>query len=218
MLPKRWTAWQQRSRRIRLPRFLLHAGSNYREHLTHFFSLLARARIALGMPVLVARATSSIHGAAMGNTTAPPPWPSEFEDEWSRLELATPGFNDRAALYDEIAKRSKPPVPHYYLGVIGIGSGHAWARHGGAAAQVLLRSVGIGPAFRRGSPGNGQPIECAVLRARRLYRNGPRQPRQCNPMVHVPVPSIPGMTPNRSIERTSQRPLRALWPAAHVER
>jgi len=24
--------------------------------------------------------------------------------------------------------------------------------------------------------------------------------------------------PNPSIERTSQRPLRALWPAAHVER
>ena len=27
-----------------------------------------------------------------------------------------------------------------------------------------------------------------------------------------------GMTPNPSIERTFQRPLRALWPAAHVER
>jgi hypothetical protein len=25
-------------------------------------------------------------------------------------------------------------------------------------------------------------------------------------------------TPNPSIERTFQRPLRALWPAAHVER
>jgi len=100
--------------------FLLQAGLNYRERLMHFFSLLARARIALGMPVLVARATSSIHGAAMGNTTAPPPWSSELEEEWSRLELATPGFNDRAALYDEIAERSKPPMPHYYLGVIGI--------------------------------------------------------------------------------------------------
>ena len=27
-----------------------------------------------------------------------------------------------------------------------------------------------------------------------------------------------GVPPNPSIERTSQRPLRTLWPAAHVER
>lgn len=100
--------------------FLLQTGPNYRERLTRFFSLLVRARIALGMPVLVARATASIHGAAMGNTAAPPPWPSALEEEWARLEMAIPGFNDRAALYDEIAERGKPHLSHYYLGVIGM--------------------------------------------------------------------------------------------------
>jgi hypothetical protein len=29
---------------------------------------------------------------------------------------------------------------------------------------------------------------------------------------------LPSVSPNPSIERTFQRPLRALWPAAHVER
>jgi len=100
--------------------FLLEAGPHDRERLTHFFSLLARARIALGMPVLVARSTAGVRGAAMGNTTAPPPWPSALEHEWDLLEFSIPGFNRRAALYDEIAERSKPPVPHYYLGVIGL--------------------------------------------------------------------------------------------------
>ena len=99
--------------------FLLRAGPNHRERLIRFFSLLARARTALGMPLLVARAAARIHGAAMGNTAAPPPWPSELEEEWQALERASPGFDDRAALYDEIAERCKPPVPHYYLGVIG---------------------------------------------------------------------------------------------------
>jgi len=116
--------------------FLLQPGSNYRERLAHFLSLLLRARIALGMPVLVARATSGVHGAAMGNTAAPPPWPSEFEEEWSRLELAIPGFNDRASLYDAIAKQCKPPVPHYYLGVIGIDP----ALHGLGIGARLLKS------------------------------------------------------------------------------
>lgn len=100
--------------------FLLQPGPRHRERLTPFFSLLARARIALGMPVLVARETLRIHGVAMGNTATPPPWPSDLEEEWSRLELVAPGFNDRAALYDGIAQRSKPPVPHWYLGAIGI--------------------------------------------------------------------------------------------------
>jgi ribosomal protein S18 acetylase RimI-like enzyme len=116
--------------------FLLQTGSNYRERLTRFFSLLVRARIELGMPVLVARATASIHGAAMGNITAPPPWPSELEEEWGRLEMAIPGFNDRAALYDEIAERGKPPASHYYLGVIGMDP----TMHGLGIGTRLLRS------------------------------------------------------------------------------
>lgn len=99
--------------------FLLQAGPGYRERLMRFVSLLIKARIALRMPVLVAQESATVHGAAMGNSANPPAWPSKLETEWNSLELAVPGFTDRAALYDQIAEKGKPAVPHYYLGMIG---------------------------------------------------------------------------------------------------
>ncbi|MBI3350782.1 MAG: GNAT family N-acetyltransferase [Burkholderiales bacterium] len=114
--------------------FLLETAPNYRRRLTRFFSLLMDARIALDMPVLLARDTTGIRGAAMGYTTAPPPWPAGCADDWDRFEKAIPGLTDRMAQYDEIAQKSKPPVPHYYLGVIGVDP----ASHGlGMGAQLL---------------------------------------------------------------------------------
>lgn len=100
--------------------FLLQSGPYYHERVTRFFSLLMRARTALNMPVLVARGAASVHGAAMGYTTARPAWPRDVTEDWDRFESATPGLTDRMALYDEIAEKYKPPAPHYYLGVIGI--------------------------------------------------------------------------------------------------
>lgn len=100
--------------------FLLQPGADYHGRVTHFFSLLMRARLALEMPVLVARASSGIHGAAMGYSTAPPAWPIDLAEEWTLFEKAVPGLGDRMAAYDEIAERSKPATPHYYLGVIGV--------------------------------------------------------------------------------------------------
>lgn len=100
--------------------FLLQTGAGYRERVIRFFSLLMRARIALEMPVLVARGASGVHGAAMGYATAHSEWPIELQEEWDRFEIATPGMTDRMAAYDEIAAKCKPPAPHYYLGVIGI--------------------------------------------------------------------------------------------------
>lgn len=116
--------------------FLLQTGLHYQERLARFFSLLVRARIALEMPVLVARGAACIHGVAMGNVTAPPPWPSDLEEEWGRLEAVVPGFSDRAEIYDEIAQKCKPRVPHYYLGVIGTDP----AMQGLGIGSKLLRS------------------------------------------------------------------------------
>jgi ribosomal protein S18 acetylase RimI-like enzyme len=99
--------------------FLLQANRANQDRVTRFFSLLMRARIALNMPVLVARDEAGVCGAAMGNATVVPSWPSEFEAEWESLDTLAPGFNARAAIYDEIAEKYKPQVPHYYLGVIG---------------------------------------------------------------------------------------------------
>jgi GNAT superfamily N-acetyltransferase len=115
---------------------LLCTGPRYPERLTRFFSLLMRARIALGMPVLLGRGAVGIHAAAMGNTTAPPPWPDDLEDEWKRLEDVSPGFGERSAVYDRIAHRSKPLVPHYYLGVIGTDP----SMHGCGMGTQLLQS------------------------------------------------------------------------------
>src|SRR6188472_903407 len=79
-----------------------------------------RARLALEMPVVVARGTSGVHGAAMGYATAHPAWPKDLTEEWDRFERAIPGLTDRMAIYDEISAKGKPPAPHYYLGVIGV--------------------------------------------------------------------------------------------------
>jgi len=99
--------------------FLLQAGPDYRARLTQFFSLLMGARMALGMPVLVGKDAAGVQGAAMGYTTARPAWPAGFAADWERFEANIPGFGERLAHYEEIADKSMPAAPHYYLGVIG---------------------------------------------------------------------------------------------------
>jgi len=114
--------------------FLLQTGAGYQERVTRFFSLLMRARIALGMPVLVARSVDGIHGAAMGYATVHPEWPADLSEEWNRFEKAIPGMAERMAVYDEISTKFKPTAPHYYLGVIGVDP----RLHGrGLGAQLL---------------------------------------------------------------------------------
>jgi ribosomal protein S18 acetylase RimI-like enzyme len=114
--------------------FLLQPGQGYQERLTQFFSLLMRARIALEMPVVVARGTTGIHGAAMGYATEHPAWPKELTEEWDRFESAIPGLTERMAIYDAIATKGKPPAPHYYLGVIGV---HPDMHGRGVGTQLL---------------------------------------------------------------------------------
>jgi GNAT superfamily N-acetyltransferase len=116
--------------------FLLQSGPAYRERLTQFFSLLMRARIALTMPVLVARGPAGIQGAAMGYATAHPAWPKDLTEEWDRFEEAIPGLGDRMASYEKIAAMGKPPAPHYHLGAIGVGRDF----HGLGIGRQLLKS------------------------------------------------------------------------------
>jgi GNAT superfamily N-acetyltransferase len=116
--------------------FLLQDGLAYGQRLSRFFSLLMRARIALDMPVLVARDGADIHGTVMGYTTTPPAWPADIAAEWEAFERAVPGLTDRMAVYEGIAAKHAPAVPHYYLGVIGVDP----AMHGRGIGMQLMAS------------------------------------------------------------------------------
>jgi len=116
--------------------FLLQAGPGYRERVTQFFTMLMGARLALGMPVLVARDAGGIHGAAMGYDTTRPEWPRRFADDWDHFETFIPGMGERMAVYDEIADKGKPAVPHFYLGVLGLDP----ALHGRGMGTQLLKT------------------------------------------------------------------------------
>ena len=100
--------------------FLLAPGSGYPGRVARFFSILMRVRIALDMPVILARESGRINGAAMGYTTARPKWPSDLAEEWSAFENSTAGMVARMAQYESIADKFAPSEPHYYLGVIGV--------------------------------------------------------------------------------------------------
>ena len=114
--------------------FLLQTGPGYPDRVAQFFRLLMRARIALGMPVFVARDSAGIQGAVMGYSTGHPPWPKDIAEDWDRFEQSIPGLTGRMAVYDGIAERGKPAVPHYYLGVIGAEP----SRHGQGIGKRLL--------------------------------------------------------------------------------
>jgi ribosomal protein S18 acetylase RimI-like enzyme len=115
-----------------------------------FFSILMRARIALGMPTILCRHEDRIVGAAMGYDTDPPEWPQRYNDEWRALAERTPGFGERLKTYESIATRCVPHEPHYYLGVLGV---HPDFQHKGYGKALLdevcrlsandVRSVGV---------------------------------------------------------------------------
>ena len=116
--------------------YLLGVGEHYPERLRQFFSLLLRARIALAMPVFVSREGRVICGASMGYATVHREWPEDVAGEWNRFEKSIPGFTERMAVYESIATRFRPTVPHYYLGVIGTEPG----LHGRGIGSALLKS------------------------------------------------------------------------------
>ena len=85
-----------------------------------FFSILLRARIALGMPAYVLQQADGVPGAAMGYDTLRPVWPAALAREWRQFELGVPGFAARLAAYEKICEAHQPSEDHHYLGVIGV--------------------------------------------------------------------------------------------------
>ena len=146
--------------------FLLQPGHGYEKRLAQFFSLLMRARIALEMPVVLARDTSGIHGAAMGYATVHPAWPEDLTQEWDRFERSIPGFTERMAIYDEVAAKFKPPAPHYYLGVIGV---HPDTHGRGVGMQLLSSFCDLS---RRDTLSSGVYLETAQESNVGFYERG----------------------------------------------
>jgi GNAT superfamily N-acetyltransferase len=105
------------------------------ESAERFFGLLLRARIALGMPALLARRGAQIVGGAMGYDTVRADWPDALQREWDRLEAQAPAIAERFGAYESIAAASEPDRPHYYLGVLGV--------------APIVRGTGTGSALLR---------------------------------------------------------------------
>lgn len=99
-----------------------------------FFSILLRARIALGMPAYVLREAGGILGTTMGYDTSRPAWPAVLATEWRQFEAGIPGFAARLAAYEKICEAYQPIEDHYYLGVIGI---HPSLQRKGAGKAML---------------------------------------------------------------------------------
>lgn len=117
--------------------YLLQAGlPGYPARVAQFFGLLMRARLALHMPVLVARDGADIQGGVMGYSTERPAWPANIASDWERFEQSIPGLTGRLAVYDGVADAFKPASPHHYLGAIGVDP----ALHGQGLGAQLLRA------------------------------------------------------------------------------
>ncbi|MFT3957072.1 MAG: GNAT family N-acetyltransferase [Piscinibacter sp.] len=116
------------------------------ESAERFFSLLLRARLAMAMPIVLARHAQGIVGGAMGYSTVRPEWPVQLQHEWAALEAASPAVADRFAAYESIAAASEPEGPHYYLGVVGVHPGARGTGTGGALVRAFCERSFSDPA------------------------------------------------------------------------
>lgn len=138
-----------------------------REGTIEFFSVLLRARLALGMPAIVLGDPAAPQGAAMGYDTTPPDWPAPQIGDWAALESRTPGVAERFDAYERIADAFRPAEPHHYLGVIGV---HPGAQGRGAGKVLLDAFCGLAAADPRSG---GVYLETASPASRAFYlRNG----------------------------------------------
>lgn len=132
-----------------------------------FFSILLRARMALGMPALVLERDERVLGVAMGYDTRHPEWPARFNDEWEALERAVPGLAGRFAAYDRIADTHRPHEQHHYLGVLGV---HSSIRGQGGGKALLTAFCNVSAAD---AESQGVYLETASPSSLEFYlRNG----------------------------------------------
>lgn len=88
--------------------------------LAEFFRVLLDVRVALAMPAFTAAEGGQALGGVMGYDTSRPTWTDAQVSRWNHLMATAAGLEPRLAEYEALAERFTPPVPHYYLGVIGV--------------------------------------------------------------------------------------------------
>jgi GNAT superfamily N-acetyltransferase len=147
--------------------FFAPAPMGVRAASERFFSILMRARLALGMPALVAREDGSVVGLAMGYGTAAGEWREDHTREWSEFESRVPGVAERFAAYERVADRFRPVEPHFYLGVLAV----LPRLKGRGLGKALLQAFCAMSAADRRS--NGVYLETASAESLAFYlRNG----------------------------------------------
>jgi len=87
-----------------------------------FFTILMEARLALGMPVLVASEDGRAIGAVMGYDTTRLEWQPQHARKFVDLEAKHPGLPERFARADHVMAEFRPSLLHHYLGVVGVSS------------------------------------------------------------------------------------------------
>ncbi|MGL4295687.1 MAG: GNAT family N-acetyltransferase [Aestuariivirga sp.] len=102
-------------------RYFFPGEPELRNGLVHeFFKCLMEARLALGMPVLLAAQGGRIEGVVMGDDTGRPDWLPSDASKWAEFESAHEGLVERFAHVEALKARLEPQEPHYYLGVLGV--------------------------------------------------------------------------------------------------
>ena len=130
--------------------FFLGNSVKRKELAREFFEILMSARVALRMPVFLAKQEGKIAGAVMGYDATRPEWLAEHSNWWSEFQAKQDGLADRLKRQDEALNRFKPTLPHYYLGVLGVnpafqgkGIGAALIERFFAASDADMVSSGV---------------------------------------------------------------------------
>lgn len=110
-------------------------GAAYHQTLERLFHFTCERRLLCEGPMLGNQQGTRLVGAAAITEYDHPPWPAALEAMGEQF-MASIGSRAASLMehYGELAEQHRPPVPHLYLGVLGV---HPGARRKGYARALL---------------------------------------------------------------------------------
>lgn len=130
------------------------------ESTARFFAMLFDARIALGMPALVARDGDRVGGLVMGyDTTGSADWPVDVQARWEAFEALHPGLPERFETYETLVNTFRPVGSPYVLGALGVDPAYQGKGLGRALVEAFLNlsdgdPASTGTILETGTPSN----------------------------------------------------------------